>query len=1750
MFERLVDAKGTFEGKVLSVLLSVALVLSVTNVFAFAEAGGVVSKDAKTEQADPTTSADKSKGTAASESATSGDTKESAGEKKAAPSASSTAAVAHDPHAVLPTPPLVEANLDEAVVTFDLENAYVEVKGQKLAGTKKIQMKIEKSKDLTFRANANAGYKIASIKAKNSATENVPISTQGDVSAIAADHVNSTLVVVVKVEADEAAEAAPASDTTPITNETDIKAEGKAGEPEAGTEGEAGAEAGKEAATGGEPEAVTASEGESEIPEASEASEASEPSDAVKAPEVETPEASESEGSESPENESVEPAENPAEPQGASAGAGENDATDADGQADADGKDANGKEDAVDGEDADDVEAAADEVADDAEPADKASADEATDDNDKAASDGKPADDEAAGKDEAAADDEVVDKVEAADNGKAAADDDKAAADDEVVTVHADVSSPAFEGYAYVGDVIVKVTAGEGILPEGTAVEAVAVERQDVIDAVSDKVEAQGKELQDAVAIDVTLLDKDGNTIQPDGAVNVCFFNASVEGEEVGVYRVSDDAAKVETIGTRQATSDVQSFDVDHFTDYVIAGLSLFSAEASQSVKQGTIRFDPNSEMGATGTAFTREFSDGKYTLPGIASTDFVNEGHTFVGWSTNKAGNGSNYTPQQIAVEDGQTYYAIWLSNNPSPNQAVRAEYFIRIDGEMPYEPDAASHSKYFPSGGCGHGILWSSGTGRVKSDIAINNNLAAVEANIGVGPTNDDITAAVNDWNAKNPGNQVTFDPAKQKVTWYVIKKLDDYYLGPHYNVDGIIQNLSSHTVTYDPNGGDSRVPERSTYTEGSTVNVNFNMIPSRSGYTFLGWSDSATASEPQYKSGETTSFMMPNADVTLYAIWKAQNVVLTYDGNGGATEQGNNAYTETHEVATTFELKANEFKRAGYSFEGWAISPQGGVKYTDKASYTMHAANTTLYAVWKPNGDTPYKVEYYYMNDNGTYSTVADSSVERSDTTDTKATVTDTDRVPLRDDYIFDTNAKNVLSGNIAGDGSLVLKVYFKKQFTVTYLPGDLAKPGSKQQVTSGLDYGAQTPAAPAYKGQPGYTFTGWSPEVAGTVTGSVTYTAQWTQDVYAVTYTDGVEGEEVFADQKHESLTYGTATPAFDGAGDATAPARAGYTFTGWSPEVAGTVTGSVTYTAQWTQDVYAVTYTDGVEGEEVFADQKHESLTYGTATPAFDGAGDATAPARAGYTFTGWSPEVAGTVTGSVTYTAQWMTNPNARYEVQHYRQDVVGDGYSLFEMLEGTGSAGAEVTAAPKNYKGFTHVMTGDSVESGVIAGDGSLVLRLYYDRDLYAVNGVIDNDGSVEGNNQEARYQASSESMTFTAASGYRIVSIAVNGEPQSVAPGTTSYTFGPIPSVDRDYMVNVKTAALGSIVAIAPSGQKTYDGAPLIPGAAVFEGLPAGYTAEAVISGEQTNAGSSASTLSNVVVRDADGNDVTGNFAIEVKDGTLVVDPAPAIITVDSSSKQVGTADPAFAGSVAGLMSQGDLGVVTYYRIGDEEAVGSYPDVLVASYASNPNYTVEIVPGTFTITEEPVSEEPAPDTPGGTTPEGPTPGSPGGTTPGGAAPGGTTPAPGGTTPGSIIPVIPAPPTPAQIPGTVPDGAAAPVITPLVDALEGAAEIVIGEDATPLADIGDEATPLAERHVSCWVHLYIILGIIVTLVYAACVAARRALFSHRLKKYEDDIAGDDGSPSREPAHEGFGLGPVPMAPRGATATAFASQSE
>lgn len=159
--------------------------------------------------------------------------------------------------------------------------------------------------------------------------------------------------------------------------------------------------------------------------------------------------------------------------------------------------------------------------------------------------------------------------------------------------------------------------------------------------------------------------------------------------------------------------------------------------------------------------------------------------------------------------------------------------------------------------------------------------------------------------------------------------------------------------------------------------------------------------------------------------------------------------------------------------------------------------------------------------------------------------------------------------------------------------------------------------------------------WNGEKWTAAETSVTFNVKC--ELLTVTYTDGVKGEEVFADVVYKDIPYGTSTPAF-GTKD---PTREGYKFVGWEPEVTETVTENVTYTAKW-EELYTVTYTDGVKGK-AFKDQVYKDLESGTDTPKFDGK-----PTRKGYTFTGWSPKVTDTVTKDVTYVAQWKSVKNGK----------------------------------------------------------------------------------------------------------------------------------------------------------------------------------------------------------------------------------------------------------------------------------------------------------------------------------------------------------------------------------------------------------------------------------------------------------------------------------------------------------------------
>lgn len=218
-----------------------------------------------------------------------------------------------------------------------------------------------------------------------------------------------------------------------------------------------------------------------------------------------------------------------------------------------------------------------------------------------------------------------------------------------------------------------------------------------------------------------------------------------------------------------------------------------------------------------------------------------------------------------------------------------------------------------------------------------------------------------------------------------------------------------------------------------------------------------------------------------------------LIKFESNGGTSVESMNGYTgdviENREMPTT--------TREGYTFEGWYAEPELTNK-VETLPEKYPAGTTTYYAKWTANTNTKYTVEFYYQTE-GNYKNVADFTDERTGTTDTLAQVTENDKNPAQDKvgYVYDESAANVLKGTIAGDGSLVLKVYFKQQFTVTYKPG--TQGAFEEQTRRGLDYGTATPefecGPTGPTGKPGYTFAEWEPSVAKEVTSNAEYEAQW-------------------------------------------------------------------------------------------------------------------------------------------------------------------------------------------------------------------------------------------------------------------------------------------------------------------------------------------------------------------------------------------------------------------------------------------------------------------------------------------------------------------------------------------------------------------------------------------------------------------------------------------------------------------------------
>lgn len=392
------------------------------------------------------------------------------------------------------------------------------------------------------------------------------------------------------------------------------------------------------------------------------------------------------------------------------------------------------------------------------------------------------------------------------------------------------------------------------------------------------------------------------------------------------------------------------------------------------------------------------------------------------------------------------------------------------------------------------------------------------------------------------------------------------------------------------------------------------------------------------------------------------------------------------ETHAVLTgnqgdPVDLSSIEAPAApvGMHFVGWGNVP------------ATFDADATFEAQFANNTDTKYTVNVYNMDTTGNYPATPDSTYQGAGETNSTADIT-ADAVAA-EGFSLDS-AKSTLTGTIAADGSLVLSIYYSRnQYTITYANTDL----EPDTYYYGATVSARTPE------KAGYAFQGWEEEVPSTMPAqNITLTAKWNEN--PADYTDYDIAVAAANAKKAEANYDKTYTEASRKALDAA---------------LAVDVSGKK-YSEQSVVDAAAKAINDAVASLEV--------MTY-NATFYVDGAEYRVVPtkvgeqiiapenpAKEGFVFTGWDKEVGVMGTEDVSFNAQFSAG-EVSYKVETYVMDVNG-AYGAADVKVVPATTGAAVSVDPEAREGFT--VAADSVLSGTVAADSSLVLKVYYSRNQY----------------------------------------------------------------------------------------------------------------------------------------------------------------------------------------------------------------------------------------------------------------------------------------------------------------------------------------------------------------------------------------------------------------------------------------------
>ena len=187
-------------------------------------------------------------------------------------------------------------------------------------------------------------------------------------------------------------------------------------------------------------------------------------------------------------------------------------------------------------------------------------------------------------------------------------------------------------------------------------------------------------------------------------------------------------------------------------------------------------------------------------------------------------------------------------------------------------------------------------------------------------------------------------TFEKGTSAATKTISAKVTNTYTGSSSTatLSVSVPALAKYTISYNANGG-SGAPSSQTKYYGKTLTLSTTK-PTRTGYTFKGWSKSSTGSVAFAAGANYTT----NASDTLYAVWEANKYTISLNANGGTG--GTASVTKTYGQAVT--LPTSIPTKTNYNFKGWATAANAtAATWSAGGSYTTNiTANVTLYAVWE--------------------------------------------------------------------------------------------------------------------------------------------------------------------------------------------------------------------------------------------------------------------------------------------------------------------------------------------------------------------------------------------------------------------------------------------------------------------------------------------------------------------------------------------------------------------------------------------------------------------------------------------------------------------------------------------------------------------------------------------------------------------------------------------------------------------------------